>query len=86
MLRERPLSASGCRRDRSADCTTPTSRYLGAEPLQHQPPRENRARAGAKAGAGDLGQGEGRSGTLGVKAKAVGRAAQSGTSSATKPG
>lgn len=44
MLRERPLSASGCRRDRSADCTTPTSRYLGAEPLQHQPPRENRAR------------------------------------------
>lgn len=41
-LRERPLSASGCRRDRSADCTTPTSRCLGADALQHHPERIER--------------------------------------------
>lgn len=42
-LRERPLSASGCRRDRSADCTTPTSRCLLAETFQHHPKRIERS-------------------------------------------
>lgn len=42
-LHERPLSASGCRRDRSADCTTPTSRCLLAETFQHHPERIERS-------------------------------------------
>lgn len=84
-LRERPLSASGCRRDRSADCTTPTSRCLQAETLQHHPKRIERGLGLRRDQATEV-RGDGRSGTPGGKAKAKTRAAPSGGFECNKAG